>query len=126
MLAGTEPHLKDKTDGFCLNYCGWFSASKHYEYIETTGSDNSLMDKFTFVFMFVSSCILKSGSSLLRVKTLGGSDPVMSNSHSALAKCHDSKDGWSLGRLPGSVVLLRMDMVRRETTVREERNSTLC
>ncbi|KAL1253125.1 hypothetical protein QQF64_017818 [Cirrhinus molitorella] len=43
-----------------------------------------------------------------RVETLGGSDPVMSNSHSALAKCHDGKDGWSLGRLVGSV-LLRTD-----------------
>ncbi|RXN32423.1 hypothetical protein ROHU_016236 [Labeo rohita] len=51
---------------------------------------------------------VESGSSLLRVQTLGGSDPVMSNSHSALAKCHDGKDGWSLGRLAGSD-LLRMD-----------------
>lgn len=100
-----------------------FSASKHCEYIETTGSDKSLMDKLTFVFMFVSCCILQSGSSLLGVKTLGGSDPVMSNSYSALAKCHDGKDGWSLGRLAGSL-LLRMNMLRRETTVREERNST--
>lgn len=59
----------------------------------------------------------------MRVKTLGGSDPVMSNSHSALAKCHDGKDGWSLGRLAGSV-LLRMDMGRRGTTVRDECNGT--
>lgn len=103
--------------GFWMVFC-----LKYYQHIETTGR-RQVTDGQTDTCVFVSNCILQSGSSLLRDKTLGGSYPVMSNSHTALAKCHDSKDGQSLGRLAG-ILVMRMDMVRREITVWEGRNST--